>query len=35
MLPRLASPGATVRFHSLDASSSRQPVLQVQSARQC
>lgn len=35
MLLRLASPGPTVRFYSIDASSSRQPVLQVQSARQC
>ena len=35
MLLRLASPGPTVRFYSLDASSSRSPVLQVLSARQC
>jgi len=35
MLLRLDNPGPTVRFHSLDASSSRRPVLQVLSARQC
>ena len=35
MLLRLLSPGAPLRFHSLDASSSRRPVLQVQSARKC
>jgi len=35
MLLRLTNPGPSVRFHSLDASSSRRPVLQVLSARQC
>jgi len=35
MLLRLANPGPSVRFHSLDASSSRRPVLQVLSARRC
>lgn len=35
MLLRLANPGPSVRFHSLDASSSRRPVLQVLSAREC
>lgn len=35
MLLRLTNPGPSVRFHSLDASSSRRPVLQVLSARRC
>ena len=35
MLLRLANPGPSLRFHSLDASSSRRPVLQVLIARQC
>ncbi|WP_137173050.1 DNRLRE domain-containing protein [Massilia sp. HP4] len=35
MLLRLTNPGPSVRFHSLDASSSRHPVLQVLSARRC
>ena len=35
MLLRLTNPGPSVRFHSLDASSSQRPVLQVLSARQC
>lgn len=35
MLLRLTNPGPGVRFDSVDASSSRRPVLQVHSARQC
>lgn len=35
MLLRLTNPGPSVRFYSLDASPSRQPLLQVLSARQC
>lgn len=35
MLLRLANPAPTVHFHSLEASSSRHPVLQVLSAREC
>jgi len=35
LLLRLTAPAPTVRFYSLDASSTRRPLLQVVSARQC